>query len=94
MHHTLHTEIDIDARPELVWKVLTDLDRYAEWNPFITSAVGKPEVGEKLINTLQSPGGKTMTFRPTVTVVEPAKTFEWLGRLGLPGTISVELTEH
>jgi len=26
-----------------------------------------------------------MTLRPTVTEVEPAKTFEWLGHLILPG---------
>jgi hypothetical protein len=42
-------------------------------------------VGERLTNRLQPPGGKAMTFRPTVTAVEPNRTFEWLGRLGLPG---------
>jgi hypothetical protein len=26
-----------------------------------------------------------MTFKPTVTAVETAQTFEWLGRLVLPG---------
>ena len=41
MHHELHTEIDIDATPEVVWQVLTDLDRWADWNPFITSSVGQ-----------------------------------------------------
>ncbi len=85
MHHELHTEIDIDATPEVVWEVLTDLDRYSDWNPFIASSVGKPEVGETLINSLRTPGGKVMTFKPTVTIVEPAKTFEWFGRFLLPG---------
>lgn len=85
MHHELHTEIDIDATPEVVWHVLTDLDRYADWNPFITSAVGKPEVGETLVNRLEPPGGRAMTFTPRVTVVEDGKTFEWLGTLGFSG---------
>lgn len=85
MYHRIHTEIEIDTSPELVWQVLIDLDRYTDWNPFITSSVGKPEVGEKLINRLRSPGGKVMTFKPMVTVVEPIKTFEWLGRLGMRG---------
>ena len=85
MHHELHTEIDIDAKPEVVWQVLTDLDRYPEWNPFITSAVGTPEVGDKLVNRMEPPGGKAMTFKPQVTVVEDGKTFEWLGTLGFSG---------
>jgi hypothetical protein len=85
MHHELHTEIDIDATPETVWQVLTDLEGWAEWNPFITSSVGKPEAGEKLINRMEPPGGKAMTFKPQVTVVEDGETFEWLGKLGFSG---------
>lgn len=85
MRHQLHTEIDIDSPPEIVWDFLTDLDAYPDWNPFIVSAEGVVGVGERLTNRLQSPGGKVMTFKPTVTVVEPAETFEWLGRLGMSG---------
>ncbi len=85
MQHDLHTEIEIEATPAAVWEILTDLDRYADWNPFITSTAGTVAVGEKLTNRLEPPGGKAMTFKPTVTVVEAERTFEWLGRLGLPG---------
>jgi hypothetical protein len=85
MHHELHTEINIDATPETVWEILTDLDQWTDWNPFITSSVGQPEVGEKLINRMEPPGGKAMTFKPQVTVVEDGKTFEWLGKLGFSG---------
>ena len=85
MHHELHTEIDISATPEAVWQVLTDLDQWADWNPFITSSVGTPEVGGKLINRMEPPGGKAITFKPQVTVVEDGTTFEWLGKLGFSG---------
>lgn len=85
MHHHLHTEIEIDAAPDIVWDVLTDLDRYTEWNPFITSSEGTAEVGRQLTNRMEPPGGKAITFRPRVTVVEPEQTFEWLGRLGFRG---------
>ena len=85
MHHELHTEIEIDATPEVVWEVLTDLDQYADWNPFIVEAAGETVVGQRLTNRLQPPGGRAMTFRPRVTEVETDATFEWLGRLGLPG---------
>ena len=85
MKHQLETTVDIDAPPEAVWNVLTDLDGYSDWNPFIVRASGTVSVGERLTNKLQPPGGKAMTFKPTVTIVEQNQSFEWLGRLGVPG---------
>ncbi len=83
--HSLHTEIEIDAPPEQVWQVLVDFDAYPEWNPFIVRVGGKAEVGTKLENRLQPPGGKAMTFKPMVTEVGEERALEWLGRLVLPG---------
>jgi hypothetical protein len=85
MGHTLHTEIEIDASAADVWKVLTDLESYEEWNPFIVSAAGTVAVGERLTNRMQPPGGKAMTFRPKVTEAEEGRVFEWLGRPLVPG---------
>jgi hypothetical protein len=85
MHHQLDTTIDIEASPDTVWSVLTDLERYPDWNPFIVSAVGDLTVGERLTNRMQAPGGKATTFKPRVTELESGVTLEWLGRLGVPG---------
>ncbi len=85
MRHELHTEIEISAPAQTVWTVLTDLDHYSEWNPFIVEAAGEVAVDKKLINRLQPPGGRAMTIKPAVTVVEPTQTFEWLGHFGVPG---------
>ena len=85
MRHQLHTEITIDAPPQRVWGILTDLDAYESWNPFVVASHGEVVVGEKLVNRVQPPGGKAHTFKPTVTEVQTARTFEWLGRLGVPG---------
>jgi hypothetical protein len=85
VHHELHTEIEIDAPIDAVWEVLTDLAAYPDWNPFIVSSEGRADVGERLTNRMHPPGGRAITFKPTVTVVEPGVTFEWLGRMGLPG---------
>jgi len=85
MTHELHTEIDIHAEPETVWAVLTDLAAYPDWNPFITSSDGDVVEGGRLVNRLEPPGGRPMTFKPTVTEVDDHHAFEWLGRLGVPG---------
>jgi hypothetical protein len=85
MHYELHTEVEIVAPIDAVWETLTDLAAYPDWNPFIVSAQGRAEVGERLTNRMQPPDGKAITFKPTVTVVEPPVALEWLGRLGLPG---------
>lgn len=85
MHHELRTEVQIAAPIDRVWETLTDLEAYPDWNPFIVSAAGQAEVGERLRNRIHTPGGRAITFTPTVTVVEPGATFEWLGHLGLPG---------
>ena len=85
MTHHLHTEIEIDAAPATVWTILTDLARYPDWNPFITSATGTVATGERLVNRLQPPGGKALTFKPTITEVDEGRALEWLGRLGVPG---------
>ncbi len=84
MHHELHTTVTIEAPTDVVWEVLTDLDSYEEWNPFVVQSSGRAEVGERLVNRMQPPGGKAITFKPVVTEVEPHQSFEWLGRLGLP----------
>ena len=85
MEHHLHTQIMLEAWPDEVWRHLTDFTAFPEWNPFITSASGTPEVGQRLRLRLEPPGGKAMTFQPVVTEASPGRAFEWLGHLGLPG---------
>ena len=85
MRHELRTEIDIEASPEQVWRHLVDLPAYGAWNPFITSATGSPQPGQRLTLRMEPPGGRAMTFRPRVTEVISGEVFEWLGHLGVPG---------
>jgi uncharacterized protein YndB with AHSA1/START domain len=40
--------LEIDAPAETVWRVITDLDRYPEWNPFVVSCRSSLVVGEPI----------------------------------------------
>jgi hypothetical protein len=87
---TVSSEIEIAASPEQVWGVLADLDSYPEWNPFITHIKGELEMGRRLSVRIQPPGGRAMSFRPTVVTALPGRQLAWLGRLLAPGIFDGE----
>jgi hypothetical protein len=83
----LYTEIEIQASPEKVWQVLTDLAQYPDWNPFIHEAIGKAKVGEKVDITVRS-GSKEMTLHCQVIKVEPNQELSWKYHVILPALFS------
>ena len=82
---SISASVDIAATPERVWAVLADLAAYPEWNPFIRSASGKLTEGARLTLRLVPPGGRAMTFGPTVLAARPGELLRWIGRLIVPG---------
>jgi hypothetical protein len=82
---TLRASIEIDATPQQVWAVLSDLPAYSQWNPFIVSSSGRLEKGATLRNVMRDSGGDT-TFTPTVLEAAPGRELRWIGRIG-PGGI-------
>jgi hypothetical protein len=90
MSKTIVTEIDIDAPPQRVWQVLSDLAAYPEWNPFILEATGQPAVGSRLTLRMQPVGGKEMTLRPSVIDAREGELLRWLGHLGVPGVLDAD----
>ena len=72
----LRTQIIIDASPEKVWQVLTDLDKYPEWNPFICHAIGKAETG-KTVDIDFRPDGKGLKLHCTVARFELNRELSW-----------------
>ena len=40
--------VDIEATPQRVWQVLTDVSAYPQWNPFITSTEGTSGAGGRV----------------------------------------------
>ncbi len=86
----LRTEIEINATPERVWQILTDTEKFPEWNPFIHRFKGNLVVGETLNVFLGESPTKGMTFRPQVLAVTPNRAFRWLGHLFINGIFDGE----
>ena len=85
MTTTIERSVEIAAPITIVWSTLTDTTRYASWNPFIPEFSGELRPGAELQIRISPPGGRAMTFTPTVTAVAEGRRLEWLGRLGIPG---------
>lgn len=85
----LRTEIEIQAPPEKVWQVLTDLNEYSQWNPFIQKAIGTTKPGESVDITFKS-ASKEMTLHCTVIKVEPNRELRWKYHVGLKALFSGE----
>jgi hypothetical protein len=92
----LRTFVDIDATPERVWEVLTDVPAWPQWNRFITSAEGTFVVGRQL--SLRMPPLNALlrvTLRLTVLEVTPCRRLRFrlrMVRLGLPGLFDAHHT--
>lgn len=78
------TEIAIPARAGLVWSVLTDLDSYPAWNPYIRKAEGRLREGARwrLERTLN--GRAYRARQVTVTCWEPGRRLAWRGGIPTP----------
>ena len=77
------SEIEIQSTPERVWDVLTDFDKYPEWNPLLCRAEGKLIIGEKVYLTAKSASSE-MNLLCTVLTVEPNRQYSWEFHVGLP----------
>jgi hypothetical protein len=86
----LHTEIEIRASAERVWQLLTDFEKFPEWNPFLRRASGRIAVGARLKVFLQPPGARGITMKPKVIRMEPPRELRWLGHLFIPGLFDGE----
>jgi hypothetical protein len=85
---TVSSTIDIDAPPEQVWAILTDLAAYPEWNPLFPQASGQIAVGQRLTLASRPTTGRPMTIHPKLLAVRPGAELRWVS--SLPGIIGGE----
>jgi len=71
--------IDIAAPAAVVWQVLTDLDKYGEWNPFCVHCTSTLEMGAAVNMSLVDyvNPGRLMPNVEYVCAFEPGKRLSW-----------------
>ncbi len=84
MTRSIETEIEIEGTATRVWEVLTDFNRYPEWNPFILRIAGTLQTGSRLKAVVQTPHFPKITIRPVLLRVEVEHEFRWVGHWLVP----------
>lgn len=85
MAKQIKTSITINASKEKIWEILTDFEKYPEWNSFIKSVSGDVKVGNQIAIKLQG-----MTFKPVVLNFKENSELKWLGHLWFKGLFDGE----
>lgn len=77
---TFSISIDIDAPPERVWSIMSDVERWQEWTPSVRS-IRKTDAGALKVGSgawVRQPKLPPAFWR--VTAVEPNKEFTWINK--------------
>ena len=79
----IRTEAIIPASPDAAWRVLTDFDRFHEWNPLNIKAQGKASLGARIPMIFLNPAkpGATVSMTVKITRFDPPHALEWLGHI-------------
>ncbi|GAA4543264.1 SRPBCC family protein [Mycobacterium paraffinicum] len=72
--------VEIDASPQLVWDVFSDVERWPEWTASVTSLVGRdgPTLGAGKRFTIKQPGMSKLVWK--VTDIDPGASWTWVQR--------------
>jgi len=76
---TIATEIEIDAAPEKVWEIISDVDKWHEWSPTINASEGQAEVGSTVAITMMSKeaGKDGPKYSPKIIQMDKPSYFHW-----------------
>jgi hypothetical protein len=77
----IYTEVQINASDKQVWGIISNLESYNKWNPFIKDAHGVLKVGEQLHMKLHNGSLNLDPFDPTLLRVKQGIEINWIGRV-------------
>jgi uncharacterized protein YndB with AHSA1/START domain len=92
MSHVISSvAVEIAAPATVVWQVLTDFERYPQWNPYTVAVATTLEIGTRIDLTLPNPDGSAGTFvnREWVRVVDPPRHLRYDTAEEMPGIFAV-----
>jgi hypothetical protein len=69
--------VDIDAAPDVVWRILTDFDRYGEWNPMAVRCSSPLVPGEPMDMTVRLGAVRIKRQREWVRTHTPGEEFSY-----------------
>lgn len=79
-------QVEIEASPEVIWKIMTDVNNWPNWNPEVSKASLNGKVKEG--NTFQWKAGPG-TIKSTIRSVENERLIAWTGK-----TLSIIYASH
>ena len=77
---TFSTTIDIDAPPERVWRIMSDVERWHEWTASITSVTRTSGGPFGVGSTADVKQPKLAKAHFVVTAWEPPRGFDWVAK--------------
>lgn len=81
---TMEAKIEINASTSKVWRALTELEAYPEWNPYFLKAQGEVRPDTSLKLTMKPEGKDPINFAPLILEVDEGRRLVWRGRLIMP----------
>jgi hypothetical protein len=87
---SIESEVTVEASPETVWRILTDFESYARWNPLMTTAEGDARLGAVIEVDLQAPQSDRQAVSPEITILRPNRKLAWMSRHLVPGVADRE----
>lgn len=84
--YTLIDEMEIAASADRVWAVLTEFERYPDWNPYILRLETDRQPGSRITLRIVQPNWKKpLTLHPRLTNLDDRyREVRWEGRVGIP----------